>query len=125
MNMGQLLVLLGSIILIILIIWWFFAKPAEDAVAAASDGKVQTINITVSGGYTPNRVILNKGVPAKLIFTRQDASSCFEEVVLPDFGIKATLPVNQDYEIEIQPDAAGSYHYTCGMHMFSGEIIVK
>jgi plastocyanin domain-containing protein len=123
--MEKLLVLFGSIGVIGLIVWWFFAKPADDAVAATSDGNMQTINITVSGGYTPNRVILAKGVPAKLIFTRQDASSCFEEVVLPDFGITAKLPVNKQHEIEIQPDEAGNYHYTCGMHMFSGEIIVK
>ena len=123
--MEQILVLLGSIVAIGLIVWWFFAKPAEDAVAASSDGKSQTINITVSGGYSPNRVMLLRGVPAKLIFTRKDASSCFDEVVLPDFGVQAKLPINQDYEIDIQPDAAGNYHYTCGMHMFSGEIIVK
>jgi plastocyanin domain-containing protein len=123
--MEQILVLLGSIVAISLIVWWFFAKPTEDAVTAISDGKLQTINITVSGGYSPNRVMLLRGIPAKLIFTRKDASSCFDEVVLPDFGIKAKLPINKTYEIDIQPDAAGSYHYTCGMHMFSGEIVVK
>ncbi len=123
--MEQILILLGSIVMIGSIIWWFFAKPVDDAVDAISDGKLQTINITVSGGYSPNRIVLRQGVPAKLIFTRQDASSCFEEVVLPDFGVKAKLPVDIDYEINIQPDTAGNYHYTCGMHMFSGEIIVK
>ena len=123
--MEQVLVIAGSIAAIGLIVWWFFGKPKEDVVAASGEEKLQSISITVSGGYSPNRVLLRKGVPAKLIFTRKDASSCFEEVVLPDFGIKAKLPINQTYEIDIQPDTAGSYHYTCGMHMFSGEIIVK
>jgi plastocyanin domain-containing protein len=123
--MEQLLIGVGSIAAIGFIVWWFFGKPTEDVVAADSDGSVQTITITVSGGYTPNRIQLQKGVPAKLIFHRTDPSSCLDEVILPDFGVQAKLPVNKAYEIAIQPDTAGSYHYVCGMHMFSGEIIVK
>ena len=123
--MEQLYVGVGSLAAIGFIVWWFFGKPTEDLVAAKSDGSVQTITITVSGGYSPNRVELQKGIPAKLIFKRTDPSSCLEEVILPDFGVQAKLPMNTNYEIAIHPDKAGRYRYVCGMHMFSGEIIVK
>lgn len=123
--MNQLIASLGSLALIGLIIWWFFGKPKATITNAETTGGAQTIEITVSGGYTPNRVQLRKGVPATLVFNRKDASSCFDEVVLPDFGVQAKLPVGQPHEITIQPDKAGNFKYSCGMHMFSGEIIVK
>lgn len=123
--MNQLTVALGSLALIGLIIWWFFGKPKAIITNAEVKGDTQTIEITISGGYTPNRVQLRKGVPATLIFTRKDTSSCFDEVVLPDFGIQTKLPVGKPHEITIQPDKIGNFKYSCGMHMFSGEIIVK
>ena len=100
-------------------------KPEAGIVTAVNDGQQQSITITVDGGYTPNRIQLQKGVPAKLVFQRKDASSCFDEVVLPDFGISTKLPVNKDFEIKLQPDTAGRYTFSCGMHMFFGEVIVK
>jgi plastocyanin domain-containing protein len=59
------------------------------------------------------------------LLTRKDASACFDEVVLPDFGIRTKLPVGEPHEITIVPGTVGSFKYTCGMHMFRGEIIVK
>lgn len=123
--MNEIMVILGSLVLIGLIVWWFFMKPESDLVVAESDGKQQSITIVVDGGYTPNRIQLQKGLPTKLIFNRKDGSSCFNEVVLPDFGVSAKLPVNKEHTIEIQPDTAGRYTYSCGMHMFFGEVIVK
>lgn len=123
--MDTILVLLSSLAAIGLIVWWFLMKPESDITVAASDGNQQSITINVDGGYTPNRIQLQKGVPATLIFKRKDASTCFDEVVLPDFGISTKLPVNKDFEITVQPDTAGRYTYSCGMHMFFGEVIVK
>ena len=68
---------------------------------------------------------MRQGVPATLVFNRKDTSNCFDEVVLPDFGIKTKLPVGKPYAVTIQPDAAGNFKYSCGMNMFHGEIIVK
>ena len=123
--MSDLLVILSSVTLIGLIIWWFFMKPDTEIVAATVNGSEQTINIVVSGGYTPNKISLRKDIPAKLVFTRKDASSCFDEVVLPDFGVQRKLPVNRDLTIEVKPDKAGRFTYSCGMHMFFGEVTVK
>lgn len=123
--MTDILVLVGSFGLIGLIIWWFFMKPDTEVVAAEMDGEYQTIVITASGGYTPRKVLLKKDVPAKLVFTRKDTSSCLEEIVLPDFGVQKKLSVNEPVTIEVTPDKAGRYTYSCGMHMFFGEVVVR
>ncbi|MGH7196369.1 MAG: cupredoxin domain-containing protein [Candidatus Saccharimonadales bacterium] len=123
--MDTLLVLLGSGLLIGLIVWWFFMKPDSEVVVVEGGADHQSVTITVDGGYTPQKIQLRKGVPATLIFHRKDASSCFDEVVLPDFGVSTKLPVNKDFVIKVQPDKPGRYTYSCGMHMFFGEVIVK
>lgn len=123
--MNQLMVGLGSLGLIGLIVWWFFGKPKSTITNAETTATGQMVRITVSGGYMPNRIQLKRGVPAKLIFTRQDTSSCFDEVVLPDFGIKTKLPVGQAFEVTVDPAKPGNFKYSCGMNMFHGEIIVK
>ncbi|MBW3537921.1 cupredoxin domain-containing protein [Candidatus Parcubacteria bacterium] len=123
--MDKIIVLTASAGLIGLIIWWFFGQPKSPAVAASGDGREQSVEITVEGGYSPQVVSLRRGVPAKLVFTRKDTSSCLEEVVLPEFGIRQKLPVGQKYEINIQPDKPGRFRYACGMNMFFGTIEVK
>jgi plastocyanin domain-containing protein len=107
------------------IAWWFFGKRRDEAQMAEQSGGIQQIEITVDGGYLPRVVQLKAGVPAKLIFTRRDPSACLEEVLLPDFGVSRNLAVGQKTTIEITPDKPGEYKYTCGMQMFSGQVIVK
>ncbi len=123
--MDKILVLIGSMASIALIIWWFFGKSKTAAVAATGSKGMQTVQIVADGGYTPRTVSLKRGVPAKLVFLRKDPSSCLEEVVLPDFGVSQKLPLNKSYEVTIKPDKTGEFKYSCGMHMFFGEIVVK
>lgn len=123
--MDKIIVLFGSFSLIGLIVWWFFGKKEAISVAATDMGSYQTVEILVDGAYIPNTVTLQKGKPAKLVFLRKDASGCFEEVVLPDFGISQKLPVGKSYEVTIKPDKAGVFKYSCGMHMFFGTVVVK
>jgi plastocyanin domain-containing protein len=123
--MDKILVLIGSFGLIAAMVWWFFGKPKAEAVAATGDGKRQSVEIVVDGGYTPRTVTLKQGVPATLAFLRKDPSGCLEEVVMPDFGVAEKLPVNKSHEIVINPDTVGEFKYTCGMQMFSGTVVVK
>ena len=121
----QILVFLFSLIVTGLIIWWFFGNHQTDAVQAEITGNIQKIEIVVEGGYKPEIVYLKAGVPAELTFLRKSASSCFDEVLLPDFGKQAALPVNEPYAIIIQPETPGVFTYSCGMHMFFGKIEVR
>ena len=107
------------------IVWWFFGKREDGATVAEVIDGVQTIEIMVDGGYLPRTVQLKAGVPAKLVFNRKDPSACLEEVLLPDFGVSKALVLGQKTEISIDPSEVGDFKYTCGMHMFSGKVVVK
>jgi plastocyanin domain-containing protein len=107
------------------IVWWFFGKRRDDVRMADEVNGVQQVEITVDGGYQPRVIQLKAGLPAKLSFIRRDPSTCLEEIVMPDFGISKSLPVGQKTVIEISPNKPGNYKYTCGMQMFSGQVVVK
>lgn len=123
--MDKLFVVVGSAGLIGLIVWWFFGKKDMVAVEATDMGEYQTVEIVVDGAYMPNTVVLQRGKLAKLVFLRKDVSGCFEEVVLPDFGVSQKLPVGKSFEINVNPDKVGEFKYSCGMHMFFGTVVVK
>lgn len=100
--------------------YWFFLMKKEQIAVVASD----YIDITVSGGYQPEAISIPKGKTTKINFFRKDPSSCLEEVVLSDFKIRKYLPLNKKVSIEITPQKAGEYPFSCGMNMFHGKIVV-
>lgn len=122
--MTSVIVLLVSAFLVGLIIWWFFGKHEVSSATASEIDGVQKIEIIVDGGYKPEVVRLKAGIPAEVTFLRKSSSSCFDEVLLPDFGQQAKLPVNTPYTFSIKPMKTGSFTYSCGMHMFFGKIEV-
>lgn len=104
----------------IIFTYWFFLKKKDKAIAVSG-----SVDIVVEGGYSPNVISIPKGKTTKLNFIRKDPSSCLEEVVLGDFKIRKYLPINQKVSVEITPQKAGEFGYTCGMNMYHGKIIVK
>lgn len=104
--------------------WYFFWARGGAVSARSGEGGIQEVVITVHGGYAPAEVRLRRGVPARLVFDRQETSSCSEEVVLPDFGIRKYLPAFERTVVELRPDAAGTFDFTCGMSMLHGKLVV-
>lgn len=117
------LVTTGGLGLIGLELWWFVFSQSKSSQAKAQDG-MQEITIEVDGGYDPNQIVVQAGLPVRLNFHRTDPSSCLEEVRLPDFRIAKALPVNQTTAIEFTPDEPGRYEFACGMNMFRGTVEV-
>ncbi len=106
--------------------WYFlFAGRQQAHVAVAGTSGRQEVVISVAGGYDPAVVRVRAGEPVTLIFDRQEAAGCSEEVVLPDFRIRRFLPPFERTTIEITPEHAGSYEFTCGMGMLRGRVVAE
>ena len=106
--------------------WYFFVAGRQSVVAAVpGSGGAQTVRIVVQGGYQPAVVKLRAGRPARLEFDRRETSSCTEEVVLPDFGIRTFLPAHQVTPVSFTPSQPGSYEFACGMGMVHGRLEVE
>lgn len=125
MSPDKIIVLVVALALIAGIVKWFFFRPTGKAVSAVTENNTQRVSVTVDGGYRPSVLMLKKDVLAELQFTRKDSSSCLEEVVFPDFGIREKLPLNKQHVIRFTPDKAGEFTYTCGMNMFFGKVVVQ
>jgi len=125
MNTIQILVIFSGIILTVLISWYFwFAPKAQTRVTVSSSG-AQEVAITVKGGYTPDVIVVQKGRPVRLTFTRQESSACSEKVLFPDFNQNALLPEGEQVTLEFTPEKAGEFGFQCQMGMLRGKLIVE
>jgi plastocyanin domain-containing protein len=124
MDTTQIVVTASGIAAIVFVLWYFFGAR-ERTLAAMDAVGVQTVRITVKGGYDPDTIVVQQGRPVRLEFYRDETSSCSEEVVFGDFGIARKLPVHQTTTIELTPDRTGAFTFTCGMNMMRGRLIVE
>jgi len=125
MSMNDWLVIAGAIVAIGWVNWYFFAAERASAGAVTTSGGVQEVAITVKGGYTPAVIHAKEGMPLRLVFDRQETSSCSEEIVLGDFGIRRFLPAFQKTVVELTPRQPGRFDFTCGMGMLHGTLVVE
>ncbi|MDM7922085.1 MAG: cupredoxin domain-containing protein [Pyrinomonadaceae bacterium] len=123
MDTAEIIVVIGGIGLIALVLWYFFGEKKTVAATENAAG-VQEIDVTVKGGYSPDVIVVKKGVPVRLNFYRDETSSCSEQVVFGDFGIARDLPAFKTTKVEFTPDKAGEFTFACGMNMLRGKLIV-
>lgn len=124
MSTVQWVVLIAGVAAIAWVNWYFFVAK-QRTVSAATKGAAQEIEIAVKGGYDPGVVRLKRGVPARLVFHRQETSPCSEEIVIPAFGVKKFLAPFQKTAVDIVPNEAGTFDITCGMSMLHGKLVVE
>ena len=123
MSATELAVVVGGLALIAALAWFFF-KPRQAAQAQVRAG-VQTVDVTVKGGYSPNFIRATAGTPLRLRFDRQENSECTARVVFPDFRVSKSLPPFQTTTVELTPDEPGEYGFACGMNMLHGTLVVQ
>lgn len=105
--------------------WYFFLAEGHRKVAAIAERGAQEVVIAVHGGYEPRTVHVRAGAPVRLVFDRQETSSCSEEVVFGDFGIRKFLPAFERTTVELTPPRPGTYEFTCGMSMLHGKLVAE
>ncbi|HKA94826.1 MAG TPA: heavy metal translocating P-type ATPase [Streptosporangiaceae bacterium] len=103
---------------------WFFFGPRR-ARSAQLGGGVQRAVVKVRGGYSPEVIRLRQGVPAELVFDRQESGDCTSRVVFPDFQVSAALPAFQRTAVRLAPASAGTFGFACGMNMVHGTLVVE
>ena len=125
MSMTEILVTTAGLAVIAWTVWYFWLWKGESVAAQTTEGGRQEIDVTVRGGYQPAVIVVKAGRPVRLNFTRREASTCGEEVVLPGFGQRAHLPENQTVPVEVTPEKPGEYEFTCGMNMYRGKLVAQ
>ena len=122
MTIANGLIVVAALALTGLIAWYFFG-PKQSRRAALQDG-VQVVKITVKGGYSPDLVEVEPGVPVRLMFDRQESGDCSSRVVIPDFKVNEQLPAFASTTVELLPRQEVDIRFACGMNMISGTIRV-
>lgn len=123
MDAAAIVVTVAGIALIAAVNAYFFARPR--AVAAAAAGGAQEVRVRVRGGYDPATIEVEAGRPVRLLFLREETEGCSDTVLLPEWGIAQQLPAHVETAVTFTPAKAGTYEFTCGMHMLRGRIVVK
>jgi plastocyanin domain-containing protein len=125
MTTTQIFVTLSGLAVIAWIVWYFWRWRGESVAAQTAVGGAQEIDVTVKGGYQPASIVVKAGHPVRLNFTRREASTCGEEVIIPAFGKRAHLPENQTVMVEVKPETPGEYEFICGMSMYRGKLLAE
>ena len=121
----QIFVIVLGVVLTVLIAWYFWFAPKGQTRAALDESGAQEVAITVKGGYTPDVIVVQKGRPVRLTFTRQESAACSEKVLFPDFNESALLPEGEQVKLEFIPNKAGEFGFQCPMGMLRGKLIVE
>ncbi|MFV2039371.1 MAG: HAD-IC family P-type ATPase, partial [Acidimicrobiales bacterium] len=123
MGVAEWIVVAGALALAAFMYWFFFGP--KKASKAAVVGGVQEVNITVKGGYSPDLIRVQEGVPLRLNFDRQESGDCTSHVVFADFAASKTLPAFGTATLEFTPDKVGEFDFACGMNMIHGKLVVE
>lgn len=101
-------------------------QPAPKTEIDVTDEAAPKVNMLVNDtGYSPNVIIVKKGVPVELEIQNPNDNSCFSTFNMPDFNIhNAKLEIGTT-KLTFTPDKTGEYTFSCGMNMFKGKVIVK
>jgi plastocyanin domain-containing protein len=122
---AKLIVTVFGVLLIVLVNWYFFFSRKKAALAEVKEKDLQEVKIIVKGGYSPDVIVVKKGIPVRMDFYRDETADCSDTIVFGDFKIRKPLPAFKTTAIEFTPEKEGEYVFTCGMGMMRGKLIVR
>ncbi|VEH41160.1 Uncharacterized protein conserved in bacteria [Kocuria rosea] len=122
MTVQDWVLVVAAVVVCLLLLWFFFG--AKKTRRAELESGMQTVTVTVKGGYSPDLIQVAPGVPVRLVFDRQETGDCSSRVVFPDFQINQPLPAYARTAVEFTPTEPGEYGFACGMNMLHGRLRV-
>ncbi len=125
MSYDEVAVVVAGAAAIALVVWFFWLKQVAGVRAVLTSSGYQEQMILVKGGYTPDTIVVERGKPVRLVFLREEASPCSEQVIFDAFDKSARLPQGEQVAIELMPQAPGEYRFTCQMGMLQGRLVVE
>lgn len=115
----------AAIALIAFVNWFFLGKRGTPVVAAAAQpGGIVDVTVLVEGGYTPSTIEVPAGARIRMTLDRREDNPCSDEIVIPDLGVRRSLPAFAKTVLEFTA-TAGRHEFSCGMGMLHGTIIGK
>lgn len=78
----------------------------------------------VKGGYEPSTIFARAGRPLRVVFRREETAAGSERIVFPAFGRSVSLPPFEDVALELLPERAGEYEFTCELGLLRGKLVV-
>ena len=101
----------------------------SSALPSAKEPSEKTIKVTAKKfDFSPDKIVLKKGVPVTLELTSLDRKHGF---AVPELGIRADIKPNETARVHIVPDKAGVFVFHCdvfcgdGHEGMSGQIVVE
>lgn len=89
-----------------------------------ADG-TQEARVVVHHGYRPSRIDLEAEIPAALRFERREDDPRSELLVCELWPSAHRLVAHGETAVRFTPARPGRFAFTCGMGMYSGEIVVR
>lgn len=122
---AQILVTIFGVLLIILVNWYFFFPKGKSSRASMVGSGIQEVKVVVKGGYSPDVIVVKRGLPVRINFYRDETAECSDTIVFGDFNVRKPLPAFRTTPVEFIPEKPGEYIFTCGMGMMKGRLIVE
>jgi hypothetical protein len=94
------------------------SAPKEPVRAAI----VQRVAVHVTGGYDPDSILVQAGVPVEISFS--EGHGCLGRVVFDSLGVEADLE-NGGATVVLPALDAGTYPFRCGRGMVHGTLIAE
>lgn len=104
---------------------WYFWLYRKEGVQVTEVAGVQQAAVRVKSGYDPDVIVVKRGKPVRLQFTREESSMCSEMVVFDKIGKSAKLPEGETVNVEFTPAEAGEIPFQCQMGMLRGKVVVQ
>jgi len=97
--------------------------PSVDNVSIVNGRQI--IEIRAKGGYQPKKSIARAGLPTVIRFNTSGTFDCSSSIRIPSLNISRALPQLGTTDIDIGSPKLGTIQGTCGMGMYSFEVVFQ